>query len=109
MPGDIVRCYGTLLMMIPLDCPSLAYGWPHRSRDPAGPDADRARRWGIRHRTTTPRLRVRAELLANGGPKMRAQFMDELREIHLGHAARPATRPRVTERLARAHASLSSD
>jgi hypothetical protein len=65
--------------------------------------------WGIRHRTTTPRLRVRAELLANGGPKMRAQFMDELREIHLGHAARPATRPRVTERLARAHASLSSD
>jgi DNA-binding HxlR family transcriptional regulator len=64
--------------------------------------------WGIRHRTTTPRLRVRAELLANGGPVIRAQFMDELREIHLGHAARPAAGPRVTERLSSAHASLSS-
>jgi hypothetical protein len=36
--------------------------------------------WGIRHRVTTPRLRVRAELLASGGPEMQAQFMDELRE-----------------------------
>jgi DNA-binding HxlR family transcriptional regulator len=65
--------------------------------------------WGIRHRTTTPRLRVRAELLANGGPETQAQFMDELREIHLGGPARPATGPRVTERLASAHATLSSD
>lgn len=65
--------------------------------------------WGIRYRTTTPRLRVRAELLANGGPKMQARFMDELREIHLGHPAGTATRPRVTERLASAHASLPRD
>jgi DNA-binding HxlR family transcriptional regulator len=58
--------------------------------------------WGIRHR-------VRAELLASGGPKMRAQFMDELREIHLGHPARPVTGQRVTERLASAYSSLSPE
>jgi DNA-binding HxlR family transcriptional regulator len=56
-----------------------------------------------------PRLRVRAELLANGGPKMRAQFMDELREIHLGQPARPVTGQRVTERLASAYSSLSPE
>lgn len=50
---------------------------------------------GIRHRTTTPRLRVRAELLASGGPQVQAQFTDELREIHLGH---PARQPHVPGR-----------
>jgi DNA-binding HxlR family transcriptional regulator len=65
--------------------------------------------WGGRHRTTTPRLRVRAELLANEGPKMQAQFMDELREIHLGQPHRRSTRPRVMERLANAHASAPSE
>jgi DNA-binding HxlR family transcriptional regulator len=64
--------------------------------------------WGIRHRATTTRLRVRAELLAKGGPKMRAQFMDELREIHLGQPSRRNARPRVTERLASAYASVPS-
>lgn len=37
--------------------------------------------WGTLHRPTIPRLRVRAELLADGGPDMRGQFMDELREL----------------------------
>jgi hypothetical protein len=40
---------------------------------------------------------------------MQAQFMDELREIRLGHPARPAAHPRVTERLASADDSLSPD
>jgi DNA-binding HxlR family transcriptional regulator len=40
--------------------------------------------WGVRHRETTERLRVRAELLAAGGPPMWERFMTELREIHLG-------------------------
>jgi len=65
--------------------------------------------WGIRHRTTTPRLRVRAELLADGGPETWAQFMDELREIHLGQPSRPDAHPRVTERLAGAYANMPSD
>jgi DNA-binding HxlR family transcriptional regulator len=65
--------------------------------------------WGIRHRTTTPRLRVQAELLANGGPEMQAQFMDEPRETHLATQPGQHPAPRVTERLASAHASLSPD
>jgi DNA-binding HxlR family transcriptional regulator len=65
--------------------------------------------WGIRHRSTTPRLRARAELLAEGGPQMWAQFMDELREIHLGQPGQTDDRPRVTERLACARASAPAD
>jgi len=65
--------------------------------------------WGIRHRVTTPWLRIHAELLASGGPEMQAQFMDELREIHLGHPGRPVTGQRVTEHLASAYSSLSPE
>jgi DNA-binding HxlR family transcriptional regulator len=43
--------------------------------------------WGRRHTPVTRELSVRAELLENGGPKLWAAFMDELRTIHLG--ARP--------------------
>lgn len=65
--------------------------------------------WGIRHRATSPRLRVRAELLADGGPRMWEQFMDELREIHLGKPRRPGTGATVGERLARAGAGAPLD
>jgi len=65
--------------------------------------------WGIRHRSTTPRLRARAGLLAEGGPQMWAQFMDELRETHLGQPLRTDDRARVTERLACAYASAAED
>lgn len=43
---------------------------------------------------TTPRLRTRAELLAEGGPAMWEQFMDELREVHLGMPAPERPGPR---------------
>ena len=43
--------------------------------------------WGLRHRPTTKRLRVRAELLAAGGPELWREFMAELRTIHLGEPA----------------------
>ncbi len=46
--------------------------------------------WGLRHRPATERLRVRAELLAAGGPDLWRDFMAELRALHLG-AAGPAT------------------
>lgn len=62
--------------------------------------------WGARHRATTPWLRVRAELLAKGGPEMWAQFMNELREIHLRQPSRRSAGPSVTERLAEAYASV---
>lgn len=59
--------------------------------------------WGLRHRPTTTELRVRAELLSEGGPQMWADFMDELRELHLG-IPRPKSGPTVVERLAAAYA-----
>lgn len=40
--------------------------------------------WGRRHLPVTEELSVRARLLEEGGPKMWAQFMDELRQEHLG-------------------------
>jgi DNA-binding HxlR family transcriptional regulator len=60
--------------------------------------------WGLRHRPTTATLRVRAELLADGGPELWADFMDELRAEHLGAPSPPHDRPRATERLAAAYA-----
>jgi len=45
--------------------------------------------WGSRWLPTTPDLRVRAELLADGGPEMASRFMDELRIIHLDHQPPP--------------------
>src|SRR3954463_12462879 len=44
-------------------------------------------KWGLQHRPTTERLRVRAELLWAGGPELWADFMAELRAVHLGAPA----------------------
>jgi DNA-binding HxlR family transcriptional regulator len=63
--------------------------------------------WGVRHRNTTPRLRVRAELLSDGGPKLWAEFMDELRELHLDQPAHQKRRPSVMERMRDACATAS--
>ena len=59
---------------------------------------------GLHHRPTTRRLRVRAELLAAGGPELWREFMAELRTIHLGGPAPEQDRPSVMERLAKAYA-----
>ena len=48
--------------------------------------------WGLRHRPTSRALRVRAELLEQGGPALWHEFMDELRRTHLG-AGSPARPP----------------
>src|SRR5687767_8041531 len=40
--------------------------------------------WGLAHRDGERRLRVRAELLRDGGPELLDRFMDELRHLHLG-------------------------
>ena len=62
--------------------------------------------WGLRHRPTTRRLRVRAELLFAGGPELWNEFMAELRTIHLGEPAPERNGgPSVTERLAAAYAA----
>lgn len=61
--------------------------------------------WGLRHRPGTERLRVRAQLLADGGPELWAEFMDELRALHLGAPAPERSAPTVVERLAAARAA----
>jgi hypothetical protein len=61
--------------------------------------------WGLHHRPTTRRPRVRAELLAAGGPELWREFMAELRTIHLGEPAPEREGPSVTERLAEAYAA----
>jgi DNA-binding HxlR family transcriptional regulator len=40
--------------------------------------------WGIRHALPSIELSARAEVLEAGGPQLWAEFMDELRHIHLG-------------------------
>ena len=40
--------------------------------------------WGFKYLPVTEELGIRARLLSEGGPKMWAEFMDELRETHLG-------------------------
>ncbi|WP_109528067.1 MULTISPECIES: winged helix-turn-helix transcriptional regulator [Nocardia] len=63
--------------------------------------------WGLRHRPTTERLRVRAELLERGGPELWSEFMDELREAHLGIPRPDPDRPTATDRMARAYAAVT--
>jgi hypothetical protein len=62
---------------------------------------------GLRHRPTTAQLRVRAELLAAGGPELWSEFMAELRTIHLGEPAPEQDDPSVMERLATAFTAVA--
>jgi DNA-binding HxlR family transcriptional regulator len=65
--------------------------------------------WGRRHLPVTRELAVRAELLERGGPELWEQFMDELREQHLG-IPRPASCESVFARLRAAYeAELARD
>jgi len=59
--------------------------------------------WGLRHRPTTPELAVRARLLEEGGPPLWEDFMDELREAHLGIPRPDPDRPRASELLRAAY------
>ena len=64
--------------------------------------------WGRRHLPVTPALAIRAQLLEEGGPELWADFMDELRTVHLGAPAAPA-RPSVMERLTAAYEKLAAE
>ena len=59
--------------------------------------------WGYKYLPVSEELGIRAKLLAQGGPKMWAAFMDELREAHLGMKPRRKAGPRVGERLQAAY------
>lgn len=64
--------------------------------------------WGLRHRPTTTALRVRAQLLDDGGPQLWSEFMDELREHHLGQSRAPIEHPTPSERFAKAFADATA-
>lgn len=65
--------------------------------------------WGRRHMPATRELAIRAELLEQGGPALWEEFMDELRERHLGlaRAARPETS--VLQRLTAAYEAVRTE
>ena len=59
--------------------------------------------WGYRYLPVSKELGIRAKLLSEGGPKMWAEFMDELRETHLGAKRRKKAGSSVGERLQAAY------
>jgi len=59
--------------------------------------------WGLAYRDGSQRLRVRAELLRDGGPELMAAMMDELRELHLGIPRPDPTAPRPSQLLQTAY------
>jgi DNA-binding HxlR family transcriptional regulator len=62
--------------------------------------------WGRRHLPVTEELGIRAQLLEEGGPQMWAEFMDQLRETHLGAPRRRRTGVSVGERLQAAYEAV---
>lgn len=50
----------------------------------------------------TPELSIRARILAEGGPQLWEDFMDELRTVHLGGEANPGQES-VLQRLEQAY------
>src|SRR5918992_1379402 len=55
------------------------------------------------------RLRVRAELLRDGGPELVAAMIDELRELHLGVPRPDPDAPRASDQLRAAHEAALLD
>ena len=62
--------------------------------------------WGFKYLPVSEELGIRAQLLRDGGPKMWAEFMDELRETHLGLKRRRKSGPSVGERLQAAYQAV---
>ena len=59
--------------------------------------------WGYKYLPASEELGIRAKLLSEGGPNMWVEFMDELREIHLGVKRRKKPGLSVGERLQAAY------
>lgn len=65
--------------------------------------------WGLANRAGDHRLRVRAELLRDGGPELVAAMMDELRELHLGVPRSNPDAPQPSDQLRAAYEVAASD
>lgn len=59
--------------------------------------------WGLAHRDGTRRLRVRAELMRDGGPETTEALMNELRELHLGVPRPDPDAPRPSQQFQAAY------
>jgi DNA-binding HxlR family transcriptional regulator len=68
--------------------------------------------WGLHHLPVTNDVAARTKVLDQGGPKLWQQFMNELRELHLGAApsfTRKASRISVSRRLEAAYQASVAD
>jgi hypothetical protein len=52
--------------------------------------------WGRKYLPVTEELGIRGQLLEEGGPRLWEEFMDELRETHLGKTKRRQSRSGVS-------------
>ena len=59
--------------------------------------------WGRKYLPVTEAMSIRAQLLEEGGPKLWADFMDELRTTHLGKPSRRKTGQTVAQRMRKAY------
>lgn len=62
--------------------------------------------WGRRYLPVSEELAIRAQLLEEGGPKLWNEFMEELREMHLGINRKGKPRPSVFARLQAAYEAV---
>lgn len=62
--------------------------------------------WGFKYLPVSEELGIRAQLLSEGGPKMWAELMEELRETHLGIKRTSKPRISVGERLQAAYEAV---
>lgn len=62
--------------------------------------------WGLKYQPVTEELSIRAQLLQKGGPALWTEFMDELREVHLGAKRRRGARRSVASRLQAAYEAV---
>lgn len=62
--------------------------------------------WGRKYLPVTEELSIRAELLDEGGPKFLADFMDELREIHLSAPVKRRKTPAPSAQLRAAYEAV---
>lgn len=59
--------------------------------------------WGRKYLPVSEELSIRAQLLEEGGPRLWAEFMEELRETHLGVKRRKRPAVSVGERMQKAY------
>lgn len=62
--------------------------------------------WGRKYLPVSKALSIRAQLLEEGGPALWAEFMDELRESHLGAPRKGRAGPSLRERLQAAYEAV---